>query len=45
MQLARGKVVDAKYNVVELVDLAWGRETHMGLDLIEKPKEEIDMDD
>ena len=28
---------DPKYNMVELVDLAWNRELHLGLDLNEEP--------
>ena len=31
MQLARGEVVDVGYNMIELVDLAWVREVHLGL--------------
>ena len=31
--------------MVELVDLAWGRGIHLGLDLNEKPMEENDADD
>ena len=31
--------------MVELVDLAWVRETHLGLDLNELPMEVNDMDD
>ena len=30
-------IVDAKYNMVELVDLAWGRKNHKGLGLNEGP--------
>ena len=37
--------VDARYSVVELVDLAWNREVHMGLDLNEKSMEGNDVDD
>ena len=33
VQLAREKIVNAKYDMVELVDLAWGREIHVDLDL------------
>ena len=29
----------------ELLDLAWGREIHLGLDLNEEPMEENDVDD
>ena len=28
VQLAREEIVDAKYNMDERVDLAWGREIH-----------------
>ena len=45
MQLAGEEIVYAKYNMVELVDLVWGREIHLGLDLNEEPKEGIDMND
>ena len=37
VQLAGEEIVDAEYIKVELVDLAWGRETHLGLDLNEEP--------
>ena len=30
--------------MVELMDLAWGREIHLGLDLNEEPMEGNDMD-
>ena len=30
VQLERGKIVDAKYNMIELVDLVGGREIHLG---------------
>ena len=29
IKLAREEIVDAKYNMVELVDLAWGREVKL----------------
>ena len=45
VQLAREEIVDAEYNMVELVDLAWGREIHLGLDLNEEPMEGNDVDD
>jgi hypothetical protein len=31
--------------MVELVDLAWGRDIHLGLDLNEAPMEAKDVDD
>ena len=37
--------VDAKYNMVELADLAWGKEIHLGLHLNEEPIQGIDVDD
>ena len=37
VQLAGEKIVDAKYNMAELVDLAWGDNIHLGLDLKEEP--------
>ena len=33
MQLAGEEIVDAKYNIADLVDLACEREIHLGLDL------------
>jgi hypothetical protein len=33
----REEIVDVEYNMVELVDLAWGREFHLGLHLNEEP--------
>ena len=39
------KIVDAKNNMTKLVDLAWGREVHLGLHLNEKPMEGNDVDD
>ena len=42
---ARGEIVDAKYNMVEQVDLAWGREIHLGFYLHKEPTEGNDMDD
>jgi hypothetical protein len=38
-------IVDAKYNMVELVDLAHGRKTHSSLDLNEEPMEGTNVDD
>jgi hypothetical protein len=31
--VGRGIVFDAEYKMVELVDLAWRREVHLGFDL------------
>ena len=28
MQMAREEIVNVEYNMIELVDLAWGREIH-----------------
>ena len=30
VQLAREKTIDVEYNMVELVDLAWGRKVQLG---------------
>ena len=30
VQLAGQEIVDVEYNMIELVDLAWGREIHLG---------------
>jgi hypothetical protein len=45
VQLAKEEIVDAKYSMVELVDLAWGREVHLELDFNEEPMEGTDVDD
>ena len=45
LHLATDKVVDAKYNVAELVDLAWDREVQLDLDCHEDTMEGIDVDD
>lgn len=37
------EIVDAKYNMTKLVDLAWGRENDLGVDSNEVPMEEIDV--
>jgi hypothetical protein len=37
--LALKEILNAKYIMVELVDLAWGRDIHSGLDLDEAPIE------
>ena len=45
VQLAREEVVDAKHNMAELVDLAWGREIHLSENLNEEPLEGNDVND
>ncbi len=45
VQLAWEVIVDAEYNMAELVDLAWEGEIHLGLDLNEEPMEGNDVDD
>ena len=45
VQWARKEIVDAKHNMVELVDLAWGREIHLALDLNKEPVKGNDVDD
>jgi hypothetical protein len=37
MQLVGEEIVDTKYNMSTLVDLAWGREIYLGLDLNDQP--------
>ena len=37
--------VDGEYNITKLMDLAWGRKNHLGLDLNEEPVEKNDADD
>lgn len=44
-QLVWEEIVDVVYNMVELVDLTWGREVHLGLSLIEESLEQNDVDD
>ena len=44
-QLVGEEIVDVEYIMVELVDLAWGKEIYLGLDLNEEPMEEIDVGD
>ena len=39
VQLAGEEIVYVEYIMVELVDLAWGREIHLGLILNEEPME------
>jgi hypothetical protein len=39
------KIVDVEHDMVELVDLASGREIHLGLNLNEQPMEGNDVDD
>ena len=43
--LAGEEIVDAKYIIVKLVDLARGKEIHMGLHLNEEPMEGNDVND
>ena len=45
VQLVGEEIVDAKYNIDELVDMAWGRKTHLDLDLNEEPMEGNDVDE
>ena len=45
VQLAREEIVDGEYIMAKLVDQAWGREIHLGLDLNEEPMEGKDVDD
>ena len=45
MQLLGEEIIDAEYNIVELVDLARGRVIHLGLNLNEEPREGNDVDD
>jgi hypothetical protein len=45
VQLLGEEIVDAKYNIDELVDMAWGTETHLDLDLNEEPMEGNDVDE
>ena len=45
VQLAGEGIVDVEYNMVGLVDLAWGREIHLGLHLNEEPMEGNDVED
>ena len=45
VQLVGEGIVDAEYNMAELMDLAWYREIHLGLDLNEEPMKGNDVDD
>jgi hypothetical protein len=45
MQLVGEEIVDAEYKMVELMDMAWGGEVHLGLDLNEELLEGNDVDD
>ena len=45
VQLVGEEIVDAKYNMVELVDLAWDREILWVLHLNEDPMEGNALDD
>jgi hypothetical protein len=44
-RLVREEIVDAKYNKAEFIDLAWGRESHLGSNPNEEPVEGNDVDD
>lgn len=44
VQLLGEELFDAKYNMVELMDLAWGREFHLGSTLNKEPMEGNDVD-
>ena len=45
VQLVGEEIVDAKYIVVELVDLPWGRGIRLGLNLNKEPMEGNNVDD
>lgn len=45
VQLVGEEIVDAKYNMVDLVDVACSREVHLGLELNDEPTWGNDMDD
>ena len=45
VQLAREAIIDAEYNMAKLVDLARGREIHLGSNLNEEPIKGNDVDD
>jgi hypothetical protein len=45
VQFTREEIVDAKYIMVELVDLSWGREIQMGSYLNEEPMKGIGVRD
>ena len=45
VQLAKEEIVSANCNMANLVDLAWGREIHLGLDLNEESMQGNDVDD
>jgi hypothetical protein len=42
LQLAVEDIVDAQYNMVELVDLAWGGDIWLGLNLNKEPMNDVD---
>ena len=44
VQLGGEEIVDVEYIMAKLVDLAWGREIHLGLGLNEEPMEGNDVD-
>jgi hypothetical protein len=37
--------IEVEYIIIELVDLAWGKATHLDLDLNQEPLDEIDVDE
>ena len=45
VQLAGEEIVDARYNIVELVDVAWSRKVHLDLNLNEETMEGNDVHD
>ena len=44
-RLVREEIVDAKYNMVDLIDLACDKEFHLGSNPNEEPMEGNDVDD
>ena len=44
VQLAKEEIVDVKNTMTKLVDLEWGREIHLDLNLNEEPMEGNDVD-
>ena len=45
VQLVGEEIVDANYNMAELVVMAWGRQVQLNLDLNEEPMKGNDVDD
>ena len=45
VQLAREEIVDAKYSMVELVDLTWDKDIHLSLDFSAELMEGNDVED